>query len=110
MTSPHPDETPLFSKLSFVELCGSLCWISVLFNIFMDVEGHRRSLLDRYRMGIQECWMDGILGNGAFQEDLEILEEKAVSVNLGYDEKQGGLLLGDVTRAWSWWDKNGAQA
>lgn len=54
--------------------------------------------------------MDAILGNDAFQEDLEILETKAVNVNLGCDEKQGGLLLGDVTRAWSWWDKTGAQA
>lgn len=54
--------------------------------------------------------MDGIPGNGAFQEDLEILEAKAVDVNLGCDEKQGGLLLGDVTCAWSWWDKIGAQA
>ena len=54
--------------------------------------------------------MDGILGNGAFQEDQEILEAKAVSVNLGCDEKQGGLLSGDVTCAWSWWDKTGARA
>lgn len=82
----------------------------MLFNIFIDVEGHTKSLVDQYRMGIQECWMAGVLGNGAFQEDLEILEAKAVSVNLGRDEKQGGLLLGDVTFAWSWSDKTGAQA
>lgn len=61
-------------------------------------------------MGIQKCWMDGILGNGAFQEDLEILEVKAVNVNLGCDEKQASLPLGNVTCAWSWWDKTGAQA
>lgn len=54
--------------------------------------------------------MDGIPGNGAFQEDLEILEGKVVTANLGCGEKQGGHLLGDVTCAWSWWDKTGAQA
>lgn len=61
-------------------------------------------------MGKQECWVDGNQGNGAFQEDLEILEMKADNVNLGCDEKQGGLLLGDVTCSWSWWDETGAQA
>lgn len=42
------------------------------------------------------------------QEDMEILEAKAAGVNLGCDGKQGGLLLGDVTCGWWWWDKTGA--
>ena len=76
----------------------------------MDVEGHTKLLLDQYRVGIRECWLAGVLGNGALQEDLDILEAKTVNVNLGCDEKQGGLLLGDVACAWSLWDKNRAQA